>query len=147
MSSLRATLLDLLAGDDALRVLLPGGVYDTPIARDGAHAKPDAFDMDRGGVLKPCAVLTMETATPSGPRAVRGEQAFFAVYFYARRCADIDAALKRVKDLLDDRAALDLEDDGFVYEIRHVEDSADFLEEELGRAPARFSRYSAVLHR
>lgn len=145
--SLRDAVLDILTGDDTLRTLLPGGIYDTPVAREGPNAKPDAFDADKGGYLKPCAVLTMETATPAGPNALQAERAFFAVYLYARHRSDIDAGLKRVKDLLDRQESIALDDGGLVYEIRHAEDSGDALEPELENVPVRFARFSAALHR
>ncbi len=146
--SLRQTLLDTLTGDAALRTKLAGGVYDTPIERKGLNEKPDAFDMERGGMLKPCAVLTMETATPTGPQApgFQVERAFFSIYIYARSYTDIDEAQACLKALLDYESA-DLGDgEGFVYEFRHVEDSADLLAAELDNVPMRYSRFSAVTH-
>jgi hypothetical protein len=143
VASLRATVLGLLEGDEALMGLLTGGVYDRPIDRDRT---PGAFDREKGSRLKPCAVLTMETAAPTGP--VSGlERAFFTVWVYQAAGYDrIDAALRQIKTALDERAQEDLGEDGYVYEFRHVESSADLQAQELNFAPCRYARFSAVTH-
>jgi hypothetical protein len=143
MGTLRETILAALQGDAELGAILAGGVHGEPINRGRT---PGAFDGAKGGKLKPCVVLSLETSAPDGP--IPGcERQFFAVYFYEHRgYANIDAAQRRVKVLLDRRANVDLGIEGLVYEFRHAEDSRDLRDPELDDAPMRFSRYSAVLN-
>jgi len=143
MATLRETILAALQTDATLAAILTGGVYGEPVSKTYT---PGASDGDKGGKLKPCAVLSFETSAPDGP--IPGcERQFFTVYFYDHRgYANIDAAQRRVKVLLDRRANVDLGIDGLVYEFRHAEDSRDLRDPELDDAPMRFSRYSAVLN-
>jgi hypothetical protein len=142
MATLRATILATLQADATLAAILTGGVYGEPISK--GHT-PDAFDGDKGGKLKPCAVLSFETSAPDGP--IPGcERQFFTVYFYEHRgYASIDAAQRRVKALLDRQGNIGL-DEGLIYEFRHADDSRDLRDPELNDAPVRFSRYSAVVN-
>ncbi len=74
--SLRDDILSALQADAHLNTLLLGGIYAEAISRQDT---PDAFDAN--SELQPCAVVTLETETPTGPYA-NAARLFFSVYFY-----------------------------------------------------------------
>jgi hypothetical protein len=134
-------ILTVLEDDATLGATLTGGVYRAvEISR---QATPAAFDGN--GELLPCALLKMETATPWGPHDDSG-RLYVVVYFYERAgYANIEAARKRVYDLLH-RVKVTPEDGSGNYDVRHGNDLVD-VEDQALHVPMAMSRYVCTVQR
>lgn len=93
---MRTAIYDRLSGDTTLMALLPGGLHtDTGISRSET---PAAFDAN--GELQTCALLRLETDTPTGPYA-NSSRLFFVLNLYDRNgYTTLDAVRVRIFQLL-----------------------------------------------
>lgn len=139
-TTLRQAVIAALEADGTLMATLTGGVYDR--REINRTATPNAYDSN--GCLEPCAVVTLEAATPVGPHPdYRMEQVFFLVYLYeeeGNHYAGIDVAKQRVKTLLHQQRVTTTPDT--VWEIRHADSLGDSYDDVL-RAEMTYERFFA----
>jgi hypothetical protein len=133
--SMRDAIKQMLEGDATLMALLPGGIYSgREISR---QEMPSAFDENLE--LRPCALIKVETETPSGPYDTSA-RLIFSVWLYQRAGYDaIDAAMKRVFELLN-RVVMPGQK---CWEIRHSDDVTDQTDDSLMTSMG-MSRYVAI---
>lgn len=142
MATLREAVKAALVGDAALMALLTGGLKDwDELGRLGLAPETAAYESD-GIRLKPQAVLTWSTSSPSlttyGP--TQGERRFCQVWFYTHASySTIEAAQKRTKVVLN-RLRVSATDWGLTM-LHFVDDGPDFVADELKGAFAASSRY------
>lgn len=137
MATLRAAVKTAIEGDGTLAGLLTGGVYD----RRGINrtATPDAYDAN--GELKPCAVVTVEAASPLGHREWAFEQVFVVVYLYEEEgngYAAIDQAGLRLRTLFHNETLATT--DGDVHHMEHADSLVDMYDEVL-KAEMGYERF------
>lgn len=84
--TLQQAMADRLNGDDALRALLPGGVYLEPLS---PRATPGAFDPPASGRIRPSGVVTAEAPT-MGPVGLGRRRVILTTY--AWRGGGVDPA-------------------------------------------------------
>lgn len=130
-----------LTGDSTLMATLTGGVHRAQeISR---QTTPTAYDTNLE--VKPCALLKGSTATPWGPHTDSG-RLYFQVLLYERHgYTSIEAARRRIYDLLHDTQLTPASGDG-CYEIVHTGDVLDQEDAALGAAMA-VSRFMATIQR
>ena len=129
-ATLRAAVKAALSGDGTLSGLLTGGVYD----RRGLSRTltPAAFDATTGNI-KPCAVVTVDSAVPMGHREQSFERVYLLVWLYEQDGSGytvIDQARLRVIEVLHD-ASLSV-DDGAVHTIEYASGIGDSHDDTLG---------------
>lgn len=143
MATLRQAVIALLEADVTLMATLTGGVYDRrEISRT---ATPAAYDAR--GNLEPCAVVTIESVAPHGPKEFDFERVFFQVWLYEQEgnhYAAIDVARDRVRALLHRQSVTVTP--GCIHEIIHADGLGDSYDEALG-AEMTFERFYAWRHR
>jgi hypothetical protein len=139
MATLRTAVKALLVADGTLMGILTGGVYD----RRGLNRSATPAAYDSRGQLLPCAVVTVETTTPTGPKEFDFEQVFFQVWLYEAEgndYANIDLARDRVRALLHRQSVVITA--GAVHEILHADSFGDSYDEALG-AEMTYERFYA----
>lgn len=142
MATLREAVLERLQNDAPLTAILTGGVKDWESLGDGREGLTPSTAAYNGDLLLPQAVLTWgtEAAVLETYGPVQGRRRFCQVWVYDHSSrATIDAALRRIETVLH-RARVATEDANTALLI-FANDGPDFLEDALGKAPGRFSRY------
>lgn len=93
-------LLDFLTTDASLTALLPGGIYNQPLKREGPGSTPNAFAPTPPYQPRPAAVITDGTdqADVFGPDG--SFQSFPWIYLYATPTANGKATIANAWDLI-----------------------------------------------
>ncbi len=136
--TVRAAIAAAMAADATVAALLSGGIYSGRQITPGMDA-PHPFDAN--GLVKPSALVRMETAAADGPRG-DFDRAFVVVFFYdAAGYGTIDAALDRTRQVLHG-----LYLGGGAYEVSHTDDVLEQYDDALLAFMHR-SRYEAARFR
>lgn len=97
MTTVKATICELMQHDVELTALLPGGVY---AVAEITRTMGDPNPFDAVGRVKPCALVRHEVSAAAGPRR-RFDRQFMVIFFYDHAGYDtINQALDRTRDLL-----------------------------------------------
>jgi hypothetical protein len=143
---MRDAIYALLAADFDLKVLLEGGIYGSTedgVAEIDRQDTPDAFAGNNE--LLPCALLKMGSLSPFGPFGHSARQ-HFSVMLYQRRGVDsIDAARRRIYELLH-RQRLTPANDSSCWQIAHDSDVLDAWDDALD-CRMQVCRFYAIIGR
>jgi hypothetical protein len=143
---MRDAIYALLAADFDLKAQLPGGIYGSTedgVAEIDRQDTPDAF---AGNEVRPCALLKMGSLVPFGPFGHSARQHFSVMLYQRRGVEAIDAARRRIYELLHRRRVAPI-DDSSCWQIEHDSDVLDAQDDALDGCRMQVCRFYAIVGR